>query len=482
MPGRRQNQYIPVNQHRVLEFGTGLTAVGGYTSSYRGQRTEVTTITAGNSCPAPMTRAQLLSLRTAGTLDINCAYVITDHIQGNITASKVVLRAVDNVTLSMDATVYVTGLQFNVPDNSGWKAIYDIDTALINEMWDNRGNHVKGATAVTAFPWGNTSFINNEILGTVLTVPYGQTTLSMSESSFQDSMGGGVNLTGAAGLIFRSYWRGGGTLNISNATNVQITNSEFHGTTVNAVGHTTALFRINGSRLEVGGQIISSVNTQFTFGFGKIAQGSIINHTAGQFDGLNCLIENFSRIDVTGANIVSFQSSRIAEQSTLTLSAPTNTTTFLASTVAQLSTVTITGARTQNVTYARNSVSNNSVETITGTGATALLYQGNNTSSVSTKTLTNCSVNHQNNFVTGGSSMVCTSNTGNKTGNTVTGQSTFTIPANTLNVINNFISAQYTLSTGAFSATNVRAEGLATTTLTANNANRYVNAGTLGLI
>lgn len=482
MPGRRGNQYVPVNQHRVLEFGTGITASTSYTGSYRGQRTEVTTITAGSTCPAPMTRADLLTLRTLGQLDINCAYIITDHTQGNITSDKILLRAVDANTLSMNATVYVTGLQFNVPDDSGWKAIYDIDTNLLNEVWDNRGNHVKGATAVTAFPWGNTSFANNEILGTVLTVPYGQTTLSVSESSFQDSMGGGVNLTGAAGLIFRSYWRGGGTLNLSNATNVQITNSEFHGTTVNAVGHTTALFRINGSRLEVGGQIISSVNTQFTFGFGKIAQGSLISHTAGQFDGLNCLIENFSRINITGTNVVSFQSSRIAEQSTLNFSAPTNTTTFLASTVSQLSTVTITGARTQNVTYARNIVSNNSTETITGTGTLALVYQGNTTMSVSTKTLTNCSVNHQNNVVTSGASMVCTSNTGNKSGNTVSGQATLTIPANTLNVINNTVSEQYSLNVGAFSATNVRARGLATTTLTANNANRYVDAGTLGLI
>jgi hypothetical protein len=481
MPGRRGKDYIPVNQHRILEFGAGLTATTNYNSGYRGQRTETTTIAVG-ACPGPMTRADLLALRTAGTLDVNCAYIITDHTQGNITADRILLRAVDNVTLSMNATVYVTGLQFNVPDNSGWKAIYDIDTNLLTEVWDNRGNHVKGATAVTAFPWGNTAFANNEILGTVLTIPYGQTTLSVSESSFQDSMGGGVNFTGTGGLIFRSYWRGGGTLNLSGATNIQITNSEFHGNTVNAVGHTSALFRINGSRLEIGGQIISSTNVQFTFGFGKVSQGSIVNHTAGQFDGLNCLIENFSRIDITGTNVVSFQSSRIAEQSTLTLSAPTNTTTFLASTVAQLSTVTITGARTQNVTYARNFVSNNSAETITGTGATALVYQGNNTSGVSTKTLTNCSVNHQNNFVMSGSSMICTSNTGNKSGNTVTGQSTLTIPANTLNVINNTVSEQYSLNTGAFSATNVRARGLATTTLTANNANRYVDAGTLGLI
>lgn len=441
-------------------------------------------IPSGNtsSCPTEMTRADLINLRTLGVLDVNCAYVITDFTQGNINGSKVLLRAVNSSTLSMNATIYVTSLQFNVPDNSGWKCVYDIDTNLLTEVWDNRNNYVRGSAAITAFPWGNTVFSGNIVDQTVLTVPYGQTTLAVAENTFLKSFGGGINFTGSAGLIFRSTFSGGGAVNLSGATNVQIQNSELHGATVNSVGHTTALFRINGSRLEVGGQIISSTNTQCTFGFGKLAQGSLLSHTAGQFDGLNCLIENFSRINVTGANSVSFQSSRIAEQSVVNFSATNLTTSMLASTISQFSTCTITGTRTANINYTRNNLLGSSTETITGSGASALNYNGNITTSGSTKNITNCSVNHQFNFVSTGSTLNATSNTGNKSLNSVIGGSTLTIPANTVNVNNNEVSSGYSLNTSTFSATNTRARGLATTTLTANNTNRYVDAGTLGLI
>jgi hypothetical protein len=86
MPGRRQQNFLPINKNRVIEFGPGLVVTGNYLGSYRGARTEVTTIDAagGSTCPLPMTRAALLALRASASLTKDCDYVITDHVQGRL--------------------------------------------------------------------------------------------------------------------------------------------------------------------------------------------------------------------------------------------------------------------------------------------------------------------------------------------------------------------------------------------------------------
>lgn len=124
----------------------------------------------GGSCPAPMTRSALLALRTAGSLDINCAYVITDHVQGRlVTGTLIRLDATSPTVLSEAVSVQTTY------DNEAWSGIYDIDRGLVLELRDNRMNVVRGFTGIEVanFDWGNTSYTNVTIDHGILTSTIG---------------------------------------------------------------------------------------------------------------------------------------------------------------------------------------------------------------------------------------------------------------------------------------------------------------------
>ena len=111
----------------------------------------------GITCPAPMTRSALLSLRNTGGLSKDCHYVITDYNRGTVGASIIQLHAVDLNTLGQSVLVK-TGF-----DNTAWGGRYDIDTNRILELNDGIGNKVTGQEVVDTFPWGNTSVYDNII-------------------------------------------------------------------------------------------------------------------------------------------------------------------------------------------------------------------------------------------------------------------------------------------------------------------------------
>lgn len=110
-------------------------------------------------CPGPMTRAALLALRTAGSLQVGCHYVVTDGptigTAGHTSPTQVELHAVSGTELGLEAKVHTTF------DNTAWGGLYDIDLGTVGSIvylvdpWNNRAvdPDADSPTVHTQFPW-----------------------------------------------------------------------------------------------------------------------------------------------------------------------------------------------------------------------------------------------------------------------------------------------------------------------------------------
>jgi hypothetical protein len=139
-------------------------------------------------CPDPMTRAALLALRSSGSLDPNCHYVITDpNADGNLDAQEIILHAVNTGALSMQAGILTSH------DSTAWQGVYDIDAANVIEVVDNLENRVLGNGAINNFPFGNNNVTNNTVEHATLTVTGGTVT--------GNNIKGSSNVTVSAGTF-----------------------------------------------------------------------------------------------------------------------------------------------------------------------------------------------------------------------------------------------------------------------------------------
>lgn len=243
----------------------------------------------GSTCPAPMTRATLINLRNTNSLNINCAYVITDHVQGRLVAgTTITLQAVSSNELSENVSVNTTY------DNEAWRGIYDLDRAIVLELQDNRGNIARGfnGVEVSNFDWGNTAYTNVIVDNATLTVTYGAAALitnvtvdkvatltltnftgTITNSNF--SIASTANFTGAngtwrymemkdSGSFNASSYTGGNdnyyndisssaVINFSNTSSlITFRNNTVMGTVINNSGHSSGSFTLNNSILGTG--------------------------------------------------------------------------------------------------------------------------------------------------------------------------------------------------------------------------------------
>lgn len=155
-------------------------------------------ISGGTSCPDPMTRADLLTLRSSGGLSKDCSYVITDHVQGRLVAGTTIrLVAVSNNELSNNVSVHTPY------DNTAWSGLYDIDTGLVIELKDNLGNTVSGkdGTEVSSFDWGNPNITNSTIENSSLTLDIGSVAVINRLIVTNNSS---LDLTGFTGQIIQT--------------------------------------------------------------------------------------------------------------------------------------------------------------------------------------------------------------------------------------------------------------------------------------
>lgn len=173
-------------------------------------------------CREEVTRAQLLSLRTAGNLELDCSYAVTDYnrrgcLDWRVEYIEMIADSVD--VLSMDVRVKTD------IDNVSWEWRYDIDTNRIVELKDNRWNHAQWSVwnEVDLFPWGNTLWNEVKVLSADVNVSC-ETLLRVTNTRFETDSS--TNLLDATGRIDNSLFSENATTNMSNGS-IAVSNSKF---------------------------------------------------------------------------------------------------------------------------------------------------------------------------------------------------------------------------------------------------------------
>lgn len=189
-------------------------------------------VPSGSTCPAPMTRAALITLRNANGLTKDCDYVITDHVQGRLVAGTTIhLQAVSANELSQNVSVNTTY------DNEAWAGIYDIDRGLVLELKDNRNNVARGfnGTEVANFDWGNAAYTNVLVDSSTLTATIGATHVITNVRIEKGSI---VTLTGFTGQLNNSNIDIVSIVNLTNANGTWRYFEIKDNSTLNASGYT----------------------------------------------------------------------------------------------------------------------------------------------------------------------------------------------------------------------------------------------------
>lgn len=251
------------------------------------------------TCPAPMTRSALITLRNANGLTKDCDYVIIDHVQGRLVAgTQIHLQAVSANELSENVQVNTTY------DNEAWQGIYDIDRGLVLELQDNRNNIARGfnGNEVSNFDWGNIGYTNVLVDNSTLIVTYGAASQVTNVKIEKLST---VNLTGFTGQLNNSnidiasilllngangQWR---YMEIKDNSTVNLTNYTGGGDNYYNTIERTSSINFSGSTSNVilrsntlqGATITHTNVTSGTFNLSSsTVENSAINHASGAGD------------------------------------------------------------------------------------------------------------------------------------------------------------------------------------------------------
>ena len=241
----------------------------------------------GSTCPAPMTRADLLTLRAASGLSTECVYTITDYNVGRLGAGTLIqLHATSASTLSENASVLTTY------DNEAWSGTYDLDANRVTSLRDNRGNFCADniGAVVSAFDCGTTA-INN------CTVDNGRWTQTMGSVRPMNRVrvedGGNLITAGmTAGTLTNVLVTSNATVNLTNA-NVSLNHFiAEQSCTVNATGYVAGSTWTNTTVR--AGSILNASNTTTPLALTRVVveQGASVNNA-------NLLTGSTSLQDVT---------------------------------------------------------------------------------------------------------------------------------------------------------------------------------------
>jgi len=243
----------------------------------------------GSACPAPMTRAALLSLRASSSLSKDCNYVITDFVQNRLVAgTTITLHAVSSNELSESVHVNTTY------DNEAWRGLYNIDTNILFELSDNQGNTVSDSlgTNVGAFDWGNINYRDCKIGRCTFSVSYGAT------NSVQN-----IKIDGLSTLNLTNYLQGSllnitidgqSSLNLSGAR-ISISNAKI--SNQSAVTFTNYTANNSISRLNISSSQINCSGSAAAF-----APNTLMMQNNGLISHQNIAVGNFSSTDLEVSN------------------------------------------------------------------------------------------------------------------------------------------------------------------------------------
>lgn len=155
----------------------------------------------GGSGVIEVTTAQLNTLISGDDLTVGATYMITDHVQGRVTAgTKVVVQAMSENQITSECQVLTEY------DTRYWRGVYDITTNKLLELEDNQGNICRQFpdptfgpyTPIDDFDWGNEFIWNCLVDNATWTTTYG-----LSPASFID----GVVLKNS-GTLITTDWSG----------------------------------------------------------------------------------------------------------------------------------------------------------------------------------------------------------------------------------------------------------------------------------
>ena len=265
-------------------------AQGEYRPDYMG---------AAVTCPAPMTRAALITLRNSGGLVKDCDYVITDHIQGRLIAgTQIHLQAVSATELSENVSVNTTY------DNEAWLGIYDLDRGLVLELNDNRMNIARGinGTEVSNFDWGNANITDTTVDSSTWTSTIGSPRI-VNNLTVED--GSTLNTTGwASGSIQRVRISSNGGVTMTNAS-VSLTGFTVNKSSVNLGAYTGGSNLINYSLDNASVLDLSSSSSSVTLQNVSLRNSSTLFHSGvstGTVTGNNLIMDNNSIISRTNGS------------------------------------------------------------------------------------------------------------------------------------------------------------------------------------
>lgn len=187
----------------------------------------------GNEHLQSMNRATLVGLRNAGYLIPWRSYEITDHVQWQLVAgTTVTLLATWPSELSHDARVNTTY------DNTSRFWLYDVDTALVYHLRDNRANDVTDTTGVQIanFDWANVNINGNIIKQSWQWTKTIGSTAPVNRNIIDQS--GNLNTTGFTGQLNDNKFTSNAQVNFTNANGTRRTNEWKNAVVFNASGYT----------------------------------------------------------------------------------------------------------------------------------------------------------------------------------------------------------------------------------------------------
>ena len=244
--------------------------------------------------PIDLTRTQLLALRASAQLRQSQHYLITDHVQGRLVAgTTILLHAISNNELSESVVVNTTY------DNEGWFGLYNIDTALVTELRDNRNNIAKGigGTEVANFDWGNVNITNCIVDNATWTTTIGSTLLRDGLKVVENAI---LITTGAVlGDLTNTTIAKSATVNLTSAS-LSIRRSLISGTStsLNAATHTGGGV-INHTKIE-DGSVVKISNTSSSFSTDKV---TILKTSIIDFSGVTTGALSMTNTDMFASTI-----------------------------------------------------------------------------------------------------------------------------------------------------------------------------------
>jgi len=244
--------------------------------------------------PINLTRTQLIALRAAAQLRQSQHYLITDHVQGRlVSGTTILLHAISNNELSESVVVNTTY------DNEGWFGLYNIDTALVTELRDNRSNIAKGigGTEVANFDWGNVNITNCIVDNATWTTTIGSALLRDGLKVIENAI---LITTGAVlGDLTNTTIAKSATVNLTSAS-LSIRRSLISGTStsLNAATHTSGGV-INHTKIE-DGSVVNISNTSSSFSTNKV---TILKTSTIAFSGVTTGALSITNTDIFASTI-----------------------------------------------------------------------------------------------------------------------------------------------------------------------------------